>query len=68
MTRKIFSLERTSKKQKLDVSRASKQGLWFSVYKTDFSKCSDFYMSNQEAIEFLRALNRDLNVYEGQGV
>ena len=64
MSEKIFEIERKSKKLKLDVVRASGQGLWFNIYKTDYSKCLDFYMTNEEAIKFIRFLNRDLNIFE----
>jgi hypothetical protein len=64
MSKRIFEIERKGRKLKLDVVRASRQGLWFSIYKTDYSKCLDFYMTNGEAIEFIRFLNKDLNIFE----
>lgn len=64
MTQKIFSMERTSKGLKFDVNRASKQGLWFGIYKTDYSKCCDMYLTNMEAMILLRSLNKDLNIFE----
>ena len=60
----IFTLERTAKKSKLEICRASNQGIWFSVFKTDLSKCLDFYMTNEESIQPLRKLNKDLNIFE----
>jgi len=64
MSEQIFEIEWKSKKLKLDVVRASGQGLWLNIYKTDYSKCLDFYVTNEEAIRFIRFLCRDLTVFE----